>query len=94
MGDTPFSRRLPSAASTSARLRKVPRSALPFSTSLALPLSAIARWTVGDAPAASTSRITRVEEGPTFGIFRRLPSGRTNDSIGAGSAAIASAARS
>ena len=59
----------------------------------AFPLSAIARSTVAEAPVFSTSRITRVEEGPTWGILRSAPSGWRYDSSGAGSSAMASAAR-
>ena len=61
--------------------------------SLVWPLSAIAFSIVGDDPVCSTSRITRVEEGPIFGILRSVPSGWRNDSIGSSRVRMAFAAR-
>ena len=73
----PVSFRFFSAASTCARLRKLLRRSRRRSMSPLWPLSAIARSIVADVPVCSTSRITRVDEGPTFGILRSVPSGCT-----------------
>ena len=50
--------------------------------SFAWPLPAIACSMVADVPVCSTSRMIRVDDGPMFAIFRSVPSGLSNDSIG------------